>query len=166
MLAYGDALAMAAMEARGFTREDYARYHPAGALGRRLTLRVSDIMRSGDQMAVAPLETPLIETLTLITKAGAGAAFLVDDAGVLRGIVTDGDVRRAIQRDRSVLDRPAAEIMTPNPAAVITGDPLATEVLALFEEGPRKLGEAPVVDAGGRPVGLLMLKDLIRSGIV
>jgi arabinose-5-phosphate isomerase len=165
MLAYGDALAMAAMEARGFTKENYALFHPAGALGRRLTLRVSDIMRTGEQMAVVPLGWPLERVTFAITKAGAGAAFLVDDEGRLVGLITDGDIRRAIQKDRAALDRPAEEIMVKNPLVII-GDMLAAEALAVLEESPRRPGEAPVVDADNKPVGLLMLKDLLRSGIV
>jgi arabinose-5-phosphate isomerase len=165
MLAMGDALAMAAMEARGFTKDDYALYHPAGALGRRLTLRVSDIMRTGDQMAVVLQDRPLLETMLAISKAGAGAAFLVDEAGVLVGLITEGDIRRAIIHDRESLDRPGRDVMIRNPL-VIVGDPLAAEALDIFQEFPKPVGDAPVVDAEGRPVGLLMLKDLLRSGIV
>jgi arabinose-5-phosphate isomerase len=165
MLAMGDALAMAAMEARGFTKDDYALYHPAGALGRRLILRVSDIMRTGDQMAVVGQDRPLLDTMLAISKAGAGAAFLVDEAGVLVGLLTEGDIRRAIIRDRNSLDQPSVDVMVRNPL-VIVGDPLAAEALDLFQEYPKQVGDAPVVDAEGRPVGLLMLKDLLRSGIV
>lgn len=170
MLAMGDALALATMEARGFTREDFAGFHPAGALGRRLTLRASDVMRSGEQLAVAPASTRLIDVMFLISKAGAGMAFLVDDSGVLAGIVTDGDIRRAIVHDTGALDRPTSEVMNRNPL-LVTGDPLAAEALNILEESPRPgskgaTGEAPVVDSDGRPVGLIMLKDLVRAGIV
>ena len=165
MLAMGDALAMCAMESRGFTREDYAIYHPAGALGRKLTLRVSDIMRSGEQLALVNEVATLQFAMFQITKAGAGCAFVLTDSGNLAGIVTDGDVRRAIQFDRDSLDRPASEVMIHNPF-VIVGNPLAAEALQMMEESPKKIGEAPVVDADGQPVGMLMLKDLLRSGLV
>lgn len=165
MLALGDALALAAMEARGFTREDFALYHPAGALGRRLTLRVSDVMRTGDQLAIVPEPTRLQDALFAITQAGAGAAFLVDSSGVLTGIITDGDVRRALLKDRNALDRPTSDFMSRDPLTII-GNPLAVEALAILEESPRRPGEAPVVDSDGRPVGMVMLKDLLRCGIV
>ncbi len=165
MLALGDALAMATMEARGFTREDFAVYHPAGALGRRLTLRVSDVMRSGDQLAVAPVRCQLRDAIVAIQKAGAGAVCLVDEEGKLAGVITDGDVRRAILTDDHALARPACEIMSRDPF-VIAGNPLAAEALTLIEELQRKIGDAPVVDADGRPMGMLMLKDLVRAGIV
>ncbi|MCC6731221.1 MAG: KpsF/GutQ family sugar-phosphate isomerase [Chthonomonadales bacterium] len=165
MLAMGDALALAAMEARGFTRERFALYHPAGALGRRLTLRVSDVMRVGDQLAIVDGGASVRDTLFAITRARAGAAFIVDEHGTLAGILTDGDLRRALLRDVGSLDRPASEVMNREPL-VVAGDPLAVEALTILEESPRRPGEAPVVDSDGRPVGMIMLKDLLRSGIV
>ncbi len=165
MLAMGDALALTAMEARGFTKEDFAAFHPAGALGRRLTLTVADIMRSGDQLAVASKDVPLIDVLSCITRAGAGAACLIDSDGRLSGFITDGDLRRAIQDDIGSLNRPASEVMNASPLA-ITGNPLAVEALAILEESPRRPGEAPVIDSEGCPVGMIMLKDILRSGIV
>jgi arabinose-5-phosphate isomerase len=166
MLALGDALAMAIMEARGFTHEDYARFHPAGSLGRRLTLKVSDVMRTGDQMAVLPIDRTLLEAMLAINKAQAGAAFLVDRDGALVGLITDGDIRRLITQNRSALDEPCSALVKQRPLVVIAGDPLAAEALEALEEAPRKVGEAPVVDSEGRPVGLIMLKDLLRAGIV
>lgn len=165
MLAIGDALAIAVMEARGFTRDDFAMYHPAGALGRRLTLRVSDVMRTGAQMALVTEDTTLRDTLFAITKAGAGAAFIVDADGRLAGILTDGDVRRALLKDPNALGREAGQLMNRQPL-VIQGDPLAAEALTILEESERRPGEAPVLDADGRPVGCIMLKDLLRCGIV
>ncbi|HSV72634.1 MAG TPA: KpsF/GutQ family sugar-phosphate isomerase [Chthonomonadales bacterium] len=165
MLALGDALAMAAMDARGFTREEFAVLHPAGALGRRLTLRVSDVMRSGEQMAVSSPTDSVRDVLFAITRAGAGAAFVVDSDGRLAGMITDGDVRRALLRNPDALDRKAADVMNRNPL-VVAGNPLAVEALSLLQESPRRPGEAPVVDGEGRPVGVIMLKDLLRSGVV
>lgn len=165
MLALGDALAMSVMDVRGFTREDFARCHPAGALGRRLTLRVSNVMRTGDQMAVVPRSARLLDAMFAITKAGAGVAFVVDDAGKLSGLITDGDIRRAITADRESLDRACEDVMVRNPL-VIEGDILAAEALEILQESPRRPGDAPVVDADRRPIGLLMLKDLLRAGMM
>jgi arabinose-5-phosphate isomerase len=165
MLSMCDALAMAVMEARGFTREDFALYHPAGALGRRLTLRVADVMRSGEQMAVTSQNVLLRDALFAITRAHAGAAFLTDEAGKLTGLLTDGDVRRVILADRDALDLPAYTVMNRSPLT-IAGNILAADALSILQESPKRPGEAPVIDAEGRPVGLLMIKDLLRSGIV
>jgi arabinose-5-phosphate isomerase len=165
MLSMCDALAMAVMEARGFTREDFALYHPAGALGRRLTLRVSDVMRSGDQMAVTGQNVLLRDALFAITRAHAGAAFLTDHEGKLTGLLTDGDVRRVILTDRDALDQPAHAVMNTSPLT-IAGNILAADALSILQESPKRPGEAPVIDADGRPVGLLMIKDLLRCGIV
>jgi arabinose-5-phosphate isomerase len=122
-------------------------------------------MRSGDQMAVVPAATSLRDVLFAITKAGAGAAFLTDAEGRLIGLLTDGDVRRALLKDALALEHPAENFMTRNPLAIL-GNPLAAEALGLLEDFPRPIGEAPVVDAMGRPIGLIMLKDLLRTGIV
>lgn len=163
-LALGDALALAVMEARRFTREDYALFHPGGALGRKLLLRVSDIMRSGNEMAVVKSDVILRDILFVITRAGAGAACVVDDDGKLMGIITDGDVRRALLQDEKALSKIASEIMVPNPRT-ISPERLATEGLRMMEGPPKQIGEMPVVE-NDKPVGMLMLKDLVSAGIV
>ncbi|MCE5198397.1 MAG: KpsF/GutQ family sugar-phosphate isomerase [Armatimonadota bacterium] len=163
-LALGDALALAVMEARHFTREDYALFHPGGALGRRLLLHVGDVMRTGSAVAIAPLAAPLRDVLFAITKAGAGAALVVDDDGKLAGIITDGDVRRKLLEDDGALMKVASEVMTVGPRS-ISPDKLATEGLHLMEAPPRQIGEMPVL-VDGKPVGMLMLKDLVAAGIV
>jgi len=163
MLALGDALALAAMEEREFTAEDYAVFHPSGTLGRRLTLMVSDVMRTDDRMAIAS-ETDLVrDVLFAITKAGAGAAAITDADGKLVGIITDGDLRRHILADDACLSRRAAEIMTRDPR-VVSPDQFATEGMRILEM--HKLGDLPVLDDERHPVGMLMLKDLFRAGIV
>lgn len=168
MIAIGDALAIAVMGARRFTEEDYARLHPAGTLGRRLTLRVADIMRAGDDLAVVRGSQPMMEILSAITRAHAGAAIVVDDDGVLLGLITDGDIRRHLMDDPNILSRPAHSVMNTNPG-VVRPEILAVEGLALLDEfhplSGHKVGEAPVVDGEGRPVGMLTLKDLVRAGL-
>lgn len=163
-LALGDALALAVMEVRQFTREDYALFHPGGSLGRRLLLRVSDVMRKGDSLAVVKHDAPLRDAMFVITKAGAGAACVIDDEGFLAGIITDGDIRRALLADETVLNKRSGEVMNIGPRT-ISPDKLATEGLRLMEAPPKQIGEMPVV-VDGRPVGMLMLKDLVAAGIV
>ena len=168
-IALGDALALSVMQARHFTAQDYALYHPGGSLGRRLLLRVSDLMRTGDGLAVVGLDATLKEAMFAITKAHAGAAVLIDAEGRLAGILTDGDLRRYLERGDHGLSDPARDAMTRNPT-VTASDTLAAEVLMQINERAEqsgvKIGEVPVVDAEGRPLGILMLKDLARSGIL
>lgn len=163
MMALGDALALAAMEERRFTAEDYAVFHPAGTLGRRLTLTVGDVMRTNDRMAVVNQADPVRDVLFAITKAGAGAAIVVDNEGKMTGIITDGDVRRHMLMDEGCLSKSSREIMTVNPR-VIGPDAFATEGLGILETN--KIGEIPVLDIERHPVGILMLKDLFQAGIV
>ena len=163
MLALGDALALAAMESRKFTQQDYAMFHPGGTLGRRLTLRVRDVMRTDDRLAVVHQDDIVHDVLFAITKAGAGAAAVVDDDGKLVGIITDGDVRRHMLMDERSLHKRARDIMTRNPK-VIGPDQLAAEGIGILEA--LKIGELPVVDENGKPIGMLMMKDLFRAGIV
>jgi arabinose-5-phosphate isomerase len=169
MLALSDALAITVMHARQFTADQYASRHPAGSLGRRLLLRVVDVMRTGDALAVVPETTLLRETLFAITKANAGAAIVVDSSGKVSGFVTDGDVRRHLLDSADCLMRPVTETMNPNPG-LIPNSILAVEgleMLGSFHPIPgARAGEAPVVDEDGKPVGMLMLKDLVKAGIV
>jgi arabinose-5-phosphate isomerase len=161
MLAMGDALALAVMQERKFTREDFAQFHPAGALGRRLILRVRDLMRSGDEMAICGLTDTLRDVLFSITRAHAGAACVIAPDGSYAGVITDGDVRRHLLADES-LSAPACDVMTRG-GTTIGSDALAVEGLRLMEE--RKIGDLPVLEEG-RPVGVLMLKDVTQAGLV
>ncbi len=139
-------------------------FHPGGALGRRLLLRVSDCMRSGSAVAIVSRDVLLMDVLFAITNAVAGAACIVGETGELVGIITDGDVRRALIKDEGALRFTASEVMVTNPRTV-GPDRLATEGLRLMEAPPRPIGEMPVV-SGNKPVGMLMLKDLVAAGIV
>lgn len=164
MLAASDALALAVMDARGFTAEEFAKFHPAGALGKRLLLKVSDVMRVGSDLALASPDTPVLDVMQRITRAGAGAACVVDSNGDLMGLIADGDLRRHFVRAEDPFASVASEIMVHDPVT-IGPDLLAVEALEVFQNLTKKIGEIPVLD-GRRVVGLLMLKDLLRSGIV
>ncbi|MCS7187034.1 MAG: KpsF/GutQ family sugar-phosphate isomerase [Armatimonadetes bacterium] len=163
MLAMGDALALAAMKARRFTQEDFARLHPAGALGRRLLLRVRDLMRTGERLALVHFREPTKAAFAAITKARAGACVVVDDDGKLCGIVTDGDLRRALLRDVNLFNAPVTEVMTKSPK-VIHPEALATEALRLMQN--YQIDDLPVVDESGHPVGMVDVQDLLQAGIV
>ncbi len=169
MLAVADALAVTVMTARDFTPEQYSRLHPAGSLGRRLTLRVRDVMRTGDAVAIVPAARTVLEAMFAITQANAGAAIITGTEGKVAGLLTDGDIRRHLLDDQQVLSCPASDAMTLRPG-VVSADLLAVEGLRLldtFHPLPgQKAGDAPVVDADNRPLGMLTLKDLVKAGIV
>ncbi len=162
-LALGDALALTVMELKGVTREAFAANHPSGRLGRRLTLRVRDVMHD-DRPGVGP-ETALLEVVGAITEGGLGAVNIIDADGRLLGIITDGDVRRALQsRELAELGSLCAdEVMTREP--VVTGpDAMAYEALKLMEDRPSQIAVLPVVE-DARCVGLVRLHDLVRIGL-
>lgn len=163
-LALGDALALAVMSARRFTPDDFAVFHPAGALGRRLLLRVGDLMRTGDGIARVTPETPLHDVLFAMTKAMAGAALVTDPDGRFVGLLTDGDIRRLLLADEGVLRRFVGEVMKPS-ARTATAERLVTEALAEMQRDP-PISEMPVLDEERRVVGYLHLKDIVKAGIV
>jgi arabinose-5-phosphate isomerase len=163
MMATGDALAVVLMDSRKFTAEEYAKLHPSGALGRRLLLQASDLMRTGENMAVVREGTTLREAMFAISKAEAGAACVVSDSGGLIGIITDGDVRRHLIGASGSLDTLVEQMMITTPKT-IPPDRLAAEAMKVMEEF--KIGEIPVVDSEGKPIGVLNLKDILRAGIV
>jgi arabinose-5-phosphate isomerase len=163
MLALGDALAMVLLEERGFTREDFARFHPAGQLGRSLLLRVSDIMRSGDQAAIVSASATVVDVLKELTARRAGAALVVDEAGLLKGIFTHGDFARHFPTDPAIGARPVGEVMTVNPVT-IRADKLAAEVLLVLEQ--HRIDDLVVTDADGKPLGVVDSQDLSRLKIL
>jgi arabinose-5-phosphate isomerase len=163
MLALGDALAMVLLEERGFTREDFARFHPGGELGRTLLLRVRDIMRSGDQVAILPGTTSVVEVLKELTARRAGAALIVDAGGHLEGIFTHGDFARRFPSDPQIGSRPVGEVMTRNPVT-IHADKLAAEVLLVLEQ--ERIDDLVVTDADGQPLGVVDSQDLSRLKIL
>lgn len=165
-LAVGDALAMTLMRVKGFRAEDFAINHPAGRLGKRLTLRVSDLMHGGEENTAVALGAPLLEVVQAISRGGLGAVNVLDGDGKLAGIITDGDVRRTLQRcGLDDLERINAAAMMTRAPVVVAPDVLAYAALELMEDRPSQISVLPVVDAGGRSVGLLRLHDIVRSGV-
>ena len=163
MLVLCDALAMALLEARGFQAEDFAKLHPGGSLGRALLTRVSDVMRSGGQLATIMPETTVREALQAMTKARSGAAVVVNADGTLAGVFTHGDFVRAFQKDNAIADRAVREFMTPRPISIQAGK-LAAEVLATLEKC--RVDDIVVVDDAGKPVGMVDTQDLTRLRLI
>src|SRR4051812_25984561 len=164
-LALGDALAMVLLESRGLTREDFAKYHPAGTLGMTLLLRVKDIMRTGDSCPVLKeSKTTVQEAIFAMTKAKAGAVALVDERGQLTGIFTDGDFRRsALNGGIDFLQKPVAQFMTRNPRSIST-EVLAVEALKLFQQF--KISDLVALDAEKKPAGYIDVQDLPKLKIL
>lgn len=163
MLALGDALALATLEARDFTPERYARFHPGGALGRRL-MTCAEAMRGSDRMAIAKPGTTIAEAMRLISRSRTGSVVLVDGDGLMSGVFTDGDLRRkllATDDPVALLHHPVAAHAT-SPGLRILGGDLVQSALRLIAE--RKINELPVVDEAGRPIGLLDVQDLADRG--
>lgn len=161
MLALGDALALTLMKQRGLKPADFAMFHPGGELGKKL-MKVGDIMRTGPRCAVVKDATPLSAALVAITKARAGAVVVTNGTGAVSGIYTDGDLRRGMA-SKTDLRRPIREVMTKRPMT-ITPDRLAGEAAKILRE--KKIDELPVVDARGKPVGMLDVQDLLDVGLV
>ncbi len=162
-LAVGDALSVALLKARGFTEEDFARSHPAGNLGRRLLLRVADVMRTGAQIPKVGPGTTLAEGLMEMSRKGLGMTAIVDPADRALGIFTDGDLRRALDRSADLRATRMEAVMTPR-AKSADPDMLAAEALNLMET--HRITSLLVVDADGRVVGALNVHDLMRAGVV
>ena len=162
-LAISDALAVALIEKRNFKPVDFARLHPGGALGKRLLLTVSDLMRKGDENPVVEEAAPVKDVILRITAAHAGAAGVVNRDGRLSGFFTDGDLRRQIEVHPDILAMPVGSVMTKNPLTVEENQ-LAVEALRIL--GGRKIDELPVVNQHGEPVGMLDVQDLLNAGIV
>lgn len=162
MLAIGDALAFVLSRQRDFTREDFAKFHPAGSLGKKL-LRVEAVMRSGAELRVAPQTLSVRDVFAKSKRSGrrTGAVMLVDGDGRLSGLFTDSDLARLIESRRdSRLDEPISAVMTANPRTVSVGSRTA-EALELFER--HRISELPVIDDAGRPVGMIDITDLIGA---
>lgn len=163
MLALGDALALAIQEQRRFTPEQYARFHPGGALGRKL-MTCAEAMRTGNRLPIAQPGTTVVDALRAITQARAGSVVLVDETGRLRGIFTDGDLRRKLTTagDPAEIMRAPLDRLATIPCRSVRADALVQTALHLCAE--KKINELPVVDADNRLVGLLDVQDLVDRG--
>jgi len=161
-LAMGDALAIAVLQSRGFSRKDFARSHPGGVLGRRLLLYVEDIMHSGEAIPLVKSNTLVSEALREMSAKGLGMTGVLDLDGKLIGIYTDGDLRRTLNQASNLAHQTIDDVMTPHPQTV-SSRTLAAEVVDLMQQ--RSINGVFAVDEEGRPVGALNALDLIRAGI-
>ena len=163
MLAMGDALAIALQEKKGFKEKDYAFYHPGGSLGKKLLLKVEDIMRQGSSNPVVREKTKIKDVLLKITQARAGCATVVNSKGKLAGIFTDGDLRRHLEKSANLAFKQVKDVMTKKPITIKKGK-LAQEALRILQEN--KIDEIPVVDNKNQPIGLVDVQDLLKAGLV
>ena len=163
MMVMGDALAMVLLEARGFSEEDFARYHPGGSLGRALLLKVGDVMRRQEKMPTVPLSASVIDAVAEMNRSRAGACLILGETGKLAGIFTHGDFARGYEKDAAIGALPIADLMTRNPIC-LTEDSLAVE--AVKKVGEKRIDDIVVVNAEGKPVGLIDAQDLARLKLV
>ena len=162
-LVLGDALAVVLLAARGFTAEDFALSHPGGALGRKLLLRVSDLMHNGDNVPIVQEQTLIRDALLEISRKGLGMTAVVNQQGQLTGIYTDGDLRRTLDLEVDIRTAPIVQVMSKNPKT-IRQHLLAAEAVALMEE--KKINGVIVVDEQHKPIGALNMHDLLKAGVV
>lgn len=162
-LAMGDALAVALLEAKGFTEQDFARSHPGGSLGRRLLLMVGDVMVTGENIPQVPDTASLRDALLEMTNKGLGMTAVIDQVGRIKGIYTDGDLRRTLDRDIDIRNALVADVMTPG-GTTTTTDTLAAEVLKLMQE--KRINSLFVVNEQQIPIGALNMHTLLLAGIV
>jgi len=163
MLAMGDALSVSLLDRKGFKEKDFAFYHPGGTLGKRLLLKVEDIMRRGTANPIVRENARVKDVLFKITKSRAGSASVVDKKGRLSGIFTDGDLRRHFDGKVNIASRKIKDVMTKSPTT-IKKDRLAAEAFQILRS--KKIDEIPVIDEKGRPVGLLDVQDILKAGLI
>ena len=164
-LAMGDAIAMALLSARKFSAEDFAVFHPGGALGQKL-LTVADHMHQGGDNPVIPAGKTVREALFVITAKGLGATAVIEEDGVLLGLITDGDIRRGFEKGNDFLDQKVEEFMTRTPRTIKQDELAATALRRMEANQPRPITVLPVVDAALHAVGMLHITDLLRRGMV
>ncbi|QSX36706.1 KpsF/GutQ family sugar-phosphate isomerase [Shewanella sedimentimangrovi] len=162
-LVMGDALAVALLQAKGFTKDDFALSHPGGALGRKLLLKVSDVMHKGDDLPLVGHDICITEALYEISKKGLGMTAIIDEDGRLEGIFTDGDLRRVIDAQINLRQTRIAEVMTRN-CITTSADILAAQALKQMED--KNINGLIVVDADKRPIGALNMLDMVKAGVI
>ncbi len=162
-LVYGDALAVTASAIYGFRDSDFGRYHPAGALGRKLILKVADLMAKGDEVPFIEQNSLLMDAVTKMSEKGLGVVAVTDDDGKLTGIITDGDLRRIIERRTDIYTETVSDVMTVSPR-IITKDRLAVDALRFIRQ--QNINNIPVVDSSNRLIGMLTWQMIVNAGIV
>jgi arabinose-5-phosphate isomerase len=162
-LALGDALALALLDARGFTAEEFALSHPGGSLGRRLLVTVADVMHEGERLPRVPVTVSLSQALMEVSRKGLGMTGVVDDAGKLLGVFTDGDLRRSLERGDDVRATPIEQVMARNPHTI---GPTRLAVEAVQQMEHHKISGLLVVDEAGRLIGAFNMHDLFRAGVL
>ncbi len=163
MMVMGDALAMVLLEARGFSEDDFARYHPGGSLGRALLLKVGDVMRREGKIPTVPSTAFVVDAVSEMNRNRAGACLILDENGTLAGIFTHGDFARGYEKNQNIGSLFVADLMTRNPIT-LTEDSLAVE--AVKQVGEKRIDDIVVIDAAGKPVGLIDAQDLARLKLV
>ncbi len=161
-LVIGDALAVATLELRGFTAEDFAMLHPAGSLGKRLSLKISEIMYKNEDLPVVNLNAPIKDTILEMTAKRLGATCIINDEDILVGIVTDGDLRRQLEKSLDLNNLKALDIMTKNPKT-IDSESLASFALQKMEN--HNITSLIAINTAGEPVGIVHLHDLVKLGL-
>ena len=161
-LAMGDAVAICLLKKRGFTEEDFLMFHPSGALGRGVLYHVSDLMITGDRIPVLSENTTFLDTIQFISDKRLGCAIMVDNNGIMTGILTDGDIRRTLLKYNNTSSLIAKEVMTKNPKVILSTD-LAAKALHIMEK--HSITSLAVCDNAGKPTGLIHRHDLLRAGV-
>lgn len=165
-LAMGDAMAVALMSARNFTKQDFALFHPGGALGRRLLLKVENVMHTGEENPLVHCGKTAKDALFVMTDKGLGAVSVIDDDGKFVGLITDGIIRRALAKDYKFLDEAVENIMFKEPLTIAPQQMAAAALSVMEKHKPRPVTVLPVIDENNVPVGMVHLTDLLRQGVV
>jgi arabinose-5-phosphate isomerase len=163
-MAMGDAIAVALLVKRGLSEQDFAFFHPGGSIGKKFFIKVKDLMHSGDKLPVVPFEMPVSKAVIEVSSKRLGHAIVLDKEGIIAGVLTDGDVRRGLEKwGGALFEMTAGEVMTKNPKT-ISEDELAAKALSIMES--HSITALIVPDAEGKPVGIIHLHDILKQGIV
>jgi arabinose-5-phosphate isomerase len=163
-LALGDAMAICTMKLKGITVEDFSRQHPLGQIGRNITLQVKDIMHSGEYLPLVNINSDFREAIIEISNKGLGCVCVVNDENILKGIVTDGDIRRVLQNQNEISGLKTADVMTVSPVTIDENSYLG-DALTLMESRDSQIAVLPVADSAGICKGVVRIHDIVRSGI-